>query len=669
MMTAKRINPDLQRERDAATIDPEELTRIIFDGAKELDKKRKLEDAVFNDPDYKSIPLNFMSREEQYEEGIRRSAIAVTKKEALGDLIENHNDLISYNTLACGIGNAFFLHESMFADSIKRMATDELKQKMMPLQQKFEIIGTYAQTEMGHGTFLRGLETTAHYDPNTQEFVLNSPTVTSTKWWPGALGKTSTHAVVLAQLYTQGKCHGIHPFVVQLRSLEDHKSLPGITLGDIGPKFGYGANDNGFLRLNNHRIPRENMLMKYSQVAPDGTYTKPPKAELTYGTMTFIRSMIVRASAFGLARGTTIAIRYSAVRRQSEMRPGEPEPQVLSYPTQQYKLFPLLATAYAFFFVQKKMVETYSVVNQQINDGDYTRIQELHGLSSGLKAFTSWATNVGLEICRMSCGGHGYSMSSGFPKLYVDFTPNCTYEGENTVLLLQTARFLVKSLKEGKRGAKLPGTVAYLSSNVTELRARATSAGRDLKDPRLLVALYKERAMRQIMFASDKVEAARSEGLDLVGALNRASVHLVRAANAHSHLLVVENFHEKLQELKVSQKLKKTLLQLFQLYALDGITNCSGEFLEDGILSGTEVKAIRQYVVELLPLIRVNAVALVDAFDFRDEVLDSVLGRYDGNVYEELLKWALSSPLNKTDVHPSYDKYLKPLLHRNRSKL
>lgn len=38
---------------------------------------------------------------------------------------------------------------------------------------------------MGHGTFLRGLETTATYDPSTQEFVLHSPTITSTKWWPG----------------------------------------------------------------------------------------------------------------------------------------------------------------------------------------------------------------------------------------------------------------------------------------------------------------------------------------------------------------------------------------------------------------------------------------------------------------------------------------------------
>lgn len=38
---------------------------------------------------------------------------------------------------------------------------------------------------MGHGTFIRGLETTATYDPDTKEFVLHSPTLTSQKWWAG----------------------------------------------------------------------------------------------------------------------------------------------------------------------------------------------------------------------------------------------------------------------------------------------------------------------------------------------------------------------------------------------------------------------------------------------------------------------------------------------------
>ena len=55
---------------------------------------------------------------------------------------------------------------------------------------------------MGHGTFIRGLETTATYDANTEEFVLHSPTITAYKWWPGGLGKTANYAIVMANLIT-----------------------------------------------------------------------------------------------------------------------------------------------------------------------------------------------------------------------------------------------------------------------------------------------------------------------------------------------------------------------------------------------------------------------------------------------------------------------------------
>ncbi|PIC54253.1 hypothetical protein B9Z55_003577 [Caenorhabditis nigoni] len=43
-----------------------------------------------------------------------------------------------------------------------------------------------------------------------------------------------------------------------------------------------------------------------------------------------------------------------------------------------------------------------------------------------------------------------------------------------------------------------------------------------------------------------------------------------------------------------------------------------------------------------------------------------VLGRRDGNVYENLFKWAKSSPLNKTDVLPSVTQYLKPMMEKAR---
>ena len=65
---------------------------------------------------------------------------------------------------------------------------------------------------------------------------------------------------------------------------------------------------------------------------------------------------------------------------------------------------------------------------------------QLHALSSGLKALSGWEGSDGVEQCRLACGGHGYSHASGIPKIYGHATPNITYEGENTVMMLQTAR-------------------------------------------------------------------------------------------------------------------------------------------------------------------------------------------------------------------------------------
>jgi len=54
--------------------------------------------------------------------------------------------------------------------------------------------------------------------------------------------------------------------------------------------------------------------------------------------------------------------------------------------------------------------------------------------------------------------------------------------------------------------------------------------------------------------------------------------------------------------------------------------------------------------VELLSLLRPDAVTLVDAFDYPDRLLNSCLGRYDGQVYDALYEYARSSSLNQHQV-------------------
>jgi len=110
----------------------------------------------------------------------------------------------------------------MFYLSVAHFSDEEQRAQWLPLVEEMKIHGCYAQTELGHGSFVQGLETTATFDPDSDEFIINSPTITSTKFWPGELGHHATHAVVFAQLIIKGKKFGVQPFLVPVRDVETH---------------------------------------------------------------------------------------------------------------------------------------------------------------------------------------------------------------------------------------------------------------------------------------------------------------------------------------------------------------------------------------------------------------------------------------------------------------
>ena len=96
----------------------------------------------------------------------------------------------------------------------------------------------------------------------------------------------------------------------------------------------------------------------------------------------------------------------------------------------------------------------------------------MHSLTCCLKAVISADTAAGVEQLRLACGGHGYMNASNLPIIYGLATAVCTYEGENTVLLLQTARYLVKSWKQALNGQLLPESVKYLNDAARGIKQR-----------------------------------------------------------------------------------------------------------------------------------------------------------------------------------------------------
>ena len=177
-------------------------------------------------------------------------------------------------------------------------------------------LGCYAQTELGHGSNVAALETTATLDKTTDEFIIHSPTTTSAKYWPGDLGRMTSNAIVFARLIIDGDDYGVQPFMVELRDTATWKYRSGVTTGDLGPKFGYTSKDNGWAMFNKVRIPRTNMLMGLCGVNKDGEVSLQGDPRVLYSVMMYIRMLIVKTCGFGSMAANIIAMRYLAVRRQ-----------------------------------------------------------------------------------------------------------------------------------------------------------------------------------------------------------------------------------------------------------------------------------------------------------------------------------------------------------------
>lgn len=231
------------------------------------------------------------------------------------------------------------MHWLMYQTSIETFCDEEQFKKWGPMTKNFDCIGCYAQTELGHGSDISGLETTATYDKKTDEFILNTPTISSTKWWPGDMGRFANYALVFAQLIIEDEDgeknnYGINPFIVQIRDRDTHKHMPGIKTGEMGPKLGFHAKDNGWMTLNNVRIPRDNMPCRFAKVDRDGSFSVEGDLRILFSTMLKTRFGIISIGNKILIPLLTKALRYSVVRRQFKNISGKKEEtKLLDYQT------------------------------------------------------------------------------------------------------------------------------------------------------------------------------------------------------------------------------------------------------------------------------------------------------------------------------------------------
>jgi acyl-CoA oxidase len=536
----------------------------------------------------------------------------------------------------------------LFGGAIQALGNAEQHARFLPGVMDLSLPGCFAMTETGHGSDVQSVHTTATYDPDTGEFVIDTPTESAQKDYIGNAARDGRMAAVFVQLYSGGpgeetQRHGVHAVLVPLRD-DDGNVLPGVEITDDGHKEGLNGVDNGRLAFHGVRVPRENLLDRYGTVAEDGTYSSSIESEnRRFFTMlgALVRGRVsVSGSAVGAASlAQTIAVRYGEARRQFAAPGGEEEIVVLDYLAHQRKLLPGLARTYALRFAQNELVEMLHDIQTTREAGgeiDEKRQRELESRAAGTKALTTWHATATIQACREACGGQGYLSENRLGQLRADTDVFTTFEGDNTVLLQLVAKGLISGYADDFGNLDTLGTVRFVADQVLDTvaertslrqlaeRLRAVGPGReedDVLDRSWQVKLLDDREEHTLDGLVRRLRPAREKGISVerqFAIFNNAQDHLLRAARSHLDGLVLDAFVRGV-EAAVDPSARALLSKVCDLFALSLIEEDKGWFLEHGRISAARAKTVTAEVNRLCQELRPHARALVDAFGIPEE--------------------------------------------------
>ncbi|KAI5452912.1 fatty-acyl coenzyme A oxidase [Naganishia albida] len=657
----------MAKERANPPFDVRKLSIAMHGSRKHLLLKEKFMAEISRDPAFYLADIYDLSKDQIRERTMEKFASLVhyVTTEPL-DVFNYRMQLIS--TVDPGFWTRFGVHFGLFLGAIRSGASPAqfnywIDKGVIGLN---GVIGCFGMTELAHGSNVAGVETTATFDEKTDEFVIHTPHLGATKWWIGGAASTATHCAVFAQLIVKGKRHGVKTFIVQLRDVKTFQLRPGINIGDIGKKMGRDGIDNGYIQFTYVRVPRAHMLMKHTQVSREGIVTDPPLAQLTYGALLSGRIAMVADSSNTAKKALTIALRYAVVRRQFSAGKNQLETQLIDYPIHQRRLIPYMAQAIAIGFTSLILTKMYNELTEAmetLEPGDpnlkdvLSKLKETHSTSAGLKAFCTWACLETIDKCRQSCGGHGYSAYSGLPNMYADFAVQCTWEGDNTILSLQSGRALISSWADAKKGKTLSPGVAYMAEK-SNMNAKSTGK-LDLQDIDQAWACVATNVVKK---AAEDFAGHVAKGSTKDEAMEKCSQSRFIAAKLHTIGYIFRMFRRACDEQEEGSE-KQLLSDICRLYGLKQIEEQGASFLKYAYFNAQQMDAVQAEVDGLCASLRNVVIPVVDAFALSDHIVNSPLGRYDGDVYTAYFNHVrAANPPNKE--HPYFERLIKPLLER-----
>jgi len=298
--------------------------------------------------------------------------------------------LVSEIAKKCAATAGILSIHTIFASVIMKFGTEEQKKKYLPKVGKGGCLGAFALTEPNAGSDAGNARTTAKFDPETNEYILNG-----TKCFISG-GSQADYLLIFALTQPEKKLKGLSCIIVE-------KGTKGFSVGRVEEKMGIHGSETAELIFEDCRVPKENLVgqegkgFNIAMTALDGA------------------RIGVAAQALGIAQGAIdLSVKYMHERVQF----GKPIAELQGLQWYMADMATKTEAAqwlvyYAAYLDSKNLPHTKEAAMAKLNAAENAR----------------FVTNLALQIH----GGYGYMRDYPLERMYRDAKITEIYEGTSEI--------------------------------------------------------------------------------------------------------------------------------------------------------------------------------------------------------------------------------------------